>query len=202
MWNLPRPEIQPVSPALAGSFLSTVSPCLLFFFFLSFFFLSPWSVWDLSSLTRDRTCAPAWGVYHHHRKWTTREVPPFLFWPVSQCFQHLLCFRGDPCLKIEVLPRPWYKFLVKANGKYSKKWHFTRKLPESGAVVVKRGQRPVLSPHGLITSTPQDSITSCGWLSDPQQTVWITLCTLALVTQQVQTAGFLAVHPLPRYYSS
>ena len=99
--------------------------------------------------------------------------------------------------------RPWYKFLVKANEwKYSKKWHFTRKLPESGAVVVKRGQRPVLSPHRLITSTPQDSITSCGWLSDPQQTVWITLCTLALVTQQVQTAGFLAVHPLPRYYSS
>lgn len=128
--------------------------------------------------------------------------PPFLFWPV--CFQHLLWFRADACLRIEVLSRPWYKFLVKANEwTYSKKQHFTRKLPWKWAVVVKRGICLWLSPHGLITPARSGlSIPLCGGLFHPQQTMWITVCTLALVRQQVQTAGFLVAHPVPRHYSS
>lgn len=61
--------------------------------------------------------------------------------------------------------------------------------PESGCCS-KRGQCPAPSPYGR-SFHPQDSITFCGWLFDPQQTVWITLCTLALVTQQVQNSWLL-----------
>ena len=36
MWNLPRPGLEPTSPALAGGFLTTVPPgkSLVFFFFM------------------------------------------------------------------------------------------------------------------------------------------------------------------------
>ena len=68
MWDLPRPGLEPVSPALAGRF-STTAPrgkplmwtifkvftefvtTLLLFYVLVFW---PWGMWDLSSLTRDQ----------------------------------------------------------------------------------------------------------------------------------------------------
>ena len=61
MLNLPGPGIKPISPALAGRFLSTVPPGRL-------------SMWNLSSPTRDQTrvlCIARWILSH----WTTREVP-------------------------------------------------------------------------------------------------------------------------------
>ena len=44
-----------------------LSNCLLFLFW-------PHSLWGLSSLTRDRTCAPTLGVWSPNH-WATREVP-------------------------------------------------------------------------------------------------------------------------------
>ena len=68
------------------------SPCVfplqcipsIFFFF---FFASPCSMWDLSSLTRDRTCAPAL----EDRVLTTG--PPGRLYPASSlsCFIHITC---------------------------------------------------------------------------------------------------------------
>ena len=72
MWDLPRPGLEPVSPELAGRFSATAPPgkpcnyifkfhksCLLYLSLLFFFFLSPPNgMWDLSYLTRDRTCSP------------------------------------------------------------------------------------------------------------------------------------------------
>ena len=39
----------------------TNSLILFFFFFLFFFLATPHGMWDLSSLTRDQTCAPCSG---------------------------------------------------------------------------------------------------------------------------------------------
>ena len=52
----------------------------LSFFFLTFSGLTPCGIWDLSSPTRDGTCAPALGVQSLNH-WTSREVlPRLLFW--------------------------------------------------------------------------------------------------------------------------
>ena len=73
MWDLPGPGVEPVSPALAGRFSTNAppgKPQCLFFFFLA----APWSLRDLSSLTRDRTrgmAVKALGPNH----WTAREFP-------------------------------------------------------------------------------------------------------------------------------
>ena len=46
-----------------------------FQFFLTFFFLAaPQSLWDLGSLTRDRTQAPE-AIAPSPNHWTTRELP-------------------------------------------------------------------------------------------------------------------------------
>ena len=71
MWDLPGPGLEPMSPALAGGFLTTAPPgkpcsCTFYFylfivhyiyFYLFSFLATPHSLWDLSSLTRDRTQA-------------------------------------------------------------------------------------------------------------------------------------------------
>ena len=48
MWDLPRPGLEPMSPALSGRFSASVPPGkpLSFFFFFSFFF---WAVWLTAS---------------------------------------------------------------------------------------------------------------------------------------------------------
>ena len=74
MWDLPRPGLEPVSPALAGGFLTTVLPgkpqCgqflksllkLLQYCFCFMIFFWPQGMWDLSSPTRDRTHNPCIG---------------------------------------------------------------------------------------------------------------------------------------------
>ena len=46
----------------------------VFFFSFYYFLATFWGIWDISSLIRDWTCAPAreaWGLNH----WTTKEVP-------------------------------------------------------------------------------------------------------------------------------
>ena len=92
-WYLPWPGIEPVSPALAGGFLTTAptgksqrffwcGPFLkslsLFTVLLLFYVLVLWprDMWALSSLTRDWTCTPCigrWSLNH----WTVREIPSF-----------------------------------------------------------------------------------------------------------------------------
>ena len=88
MWDLPRPVLEPVSPALADGFLTTAPPgkSLAFFFFKVFIeFVAkllllyvlvfwPQGMWDLSSLTKDRTCTPCIGRRSLNH-WTAREVP-------------------------------------------------------------------------------------------------------------------------------
>ena len=88
MWDLPGPVLKPISPALAGGFLTTVPPgkpdvnhvkslfiefvTLLFLFYVLVFW--PWGMWDLSSPTRDQTCIPCIGRQSLNL-WTAREVP-------------------------------------------------------------------------------------------------------------------------------
>ena len=45
--------------------------------YLFIFFVTPHGVWDLSSLTRNQTCAPYSGKSLNH--WTAREVPILCF---------------------------------------------------------------------------------------------------------------------------
>ena len=78
---------QPLTVSLETYHLQLgVSEHPLFFFFF-FFFASPCSMWDLSSLTRDRTCAPAL----EDRVLTTG--PPGRLYPASSlsCFIHITC---------------------------------------------------------------------------------------------------------------
>ena len=90
MWDLPRPGLEPVSPALAGRFSTTVPPgkpscgpflklllnsvTILFLFYVLAF--GPWGTRDLSSPTRDRTRTPCFGRQSLNH-WTAREVPSF-----------------------------------------------------------------------------------------------------------------------------
>ena len=76
MWDLPGPGLEPVSPALAGGFLTTAPPGrpLLLFYVLVFW---PRGTRDLSPPTRGPTrtpCIGRWSLNH----WTAREVP-FLY---------------------------------------------------------------------------------------------------------------------------
>lgn len=67
----------------------------------------------------------------------------------------------------------------------------------------KKGICLLFSPRSLIIPAQSGlPITLSALLFHPLWTVWVTICTLALVIPQVQTAGSLAVHPVPRYYSS
>ena len=50
--------------------------CLCFILFFVLFFFWPWSMWDLSSLTRDWTCTLSI-VKQSLNHWTAREVPEF-----------------------------------------------------------------------------------------------------------------------------
>ena len=99
-WDPPRPGIEPVSPALAGGFLTTAPPGKpIFLSFLKYLFIYlaasglicdmrdlslcarawlPHGMWDLSSPTRDRTHVPCIGrwILNH---WTTRGVPSIYF---------------------------------------------------------------------------------------------------------------------------
>ena len=53
------------SPASAGGFFTIELPqkhCLYIYIYIFFFFATPGSMWDLSSQTRDRTCAPCSGI--------------------------------------------------------------------------------------------------------------------------------------------
>ena len=54
-----------------------------------FWFFWPWGMWDLTSLTRDRTCTPCIGR-RSLNQWTAREVPPWglgiLLLPGSICY--------------------------------------------------------------------------------------------------------------------
>ena len=52
-------------------------------------------MWDLSSLTRDRTHAPAVGAQSNH--WTTREVLFIHFIYSSEYLLTLLIYRSHPC---------------------------------------------------------------------------------------------------------
>ena len=56
-------------------FLKSLMSLLQYCFCFVFCFLWAWGMWNLSSLTRDRTCTPccfgSWSLNH----WTTREVP-------------------------------------------------------------------------------------------------------------------------------
>ena len=65
----------PPSKAAAAHFL------FLFFFFINFL-ATPHGMRDLSSPTRDRTCAPAEEVLEAQglNHWTTREVPLLIFY--------------------------------------------------------------------------------------------------------------------------
>ena len=90
MWDLPRPVLEPVSPALAGRFSTTFLKTFFFwcgpflksllnllqycfcFMFCGFFW--PRGMWDLSSPTRDRTLTYCIGRRSPNH-WTTREVP-------------------------------------------------------------------------------------------------------------------------------
>ena len=101
IWLLPGPGIKPVSPALAGRFLTTEPPGgLRFFFFLHKPFLrlclicyniafifyilvsQPRGMWDLSFLTRDRTYIPCTGRLSLNH-WTSREVLALLVFIVG-----------------------------------------------------------------------------------------------------------------------
>ena len=64
MWDLPRPGLEPVSPALAGRFSTTAPPgkppvTLVIYIFLAV----PHSTWDFSFPTRDWTRVPAVEVW-------------------------------------------------------------------------------------------------------------------------------------------
>lgn len=125
----------------------------------------------------------------------------------TQCFQHLLGFRGT--LEIEVLSGPWYTesrdwFLVKTNEwLYSKEQHFIRKLTWKWAAVIKWGICLLFHPQKPDHFCPIRASHHIVCFAVPSSTDrWVTMCILALVIQQVQTADFLAVHPAPRYYSS
>ena len=57
VWGLPRPGIEPMSPALAGGFFTTTLPRksqATFFFFSAMLY----DMWDLSSLIKDQTHVP------------------------------------------------------------------------------------------------------------------------------------------------
>ena len=54
-------------------FVESVTTLLLLFMFL---FWGPWSLWDLSSLTRDQTCAPCVGRLSPHH-WTIKQDPGY-----------------------------------------------------------------------------------------------------------------------------
>ena len=62
---------------LIGSQTAIFLSFFLSFFFLTFSGLTPCGIWDLSSPTRDGTCAPALGVQSLNH-WTSREVLPRL----------------------------------------------------------------------------------------------------------------------------
>ena len=59
LWDLPGPGHEPVSPALAGGFLTTAPPGKPYYYFFNL--AAPHSRWDLSSPTRDLTCVPCIG---------------------------------------------------------------------------------------------------------------------------------------------
>ena len=69
-------------PSLCLCLVPQVYPFIFFFFF---FWPMPCGMWDLSSLTRDRTCFSALKAQSHNH-WTARKVPL----PSSFCvfFQH------------------------------------------------------------------------------------------------------------------
>ena len=66
---------------------------LLLFYILVFW---PQGIWDLSSLTRDRTCTPCIGRRSLNH-WTAREVPTMRFWYSSLCINKIVlscwCFN-------------------------------------------------------------------------------------------------------------
>ena len=62
MWHPPAPGIEPVSPALAGGFPSTIPPGKSLSHFFCLILTMPSPMWDLSSLTRDQTLNPSLGV--------------------------------------------------------------------------------------------------------------------------------------------
>ena len=92
MWDLPGLGLEPVSPALAGGFLTTAPPgkplmWTIFKVFTEFvttlfllYVLVPWprGMWDPSSPTRDRTHTPCIGRRSPNH-WTAREVPVSIF---------------------------------------------------------------------------------------------------------------------------
>ena len=55
-------------------FLKSLMSLLQYCFYFIFCFLWAWGMWNLSSLTRDRTCTPCFGSWSLNH-WTTREVP-------------------------------------------------------------------------------------------------------------------------------
>ena len=104
MWDLPRPGLKPVSPSLAGRFLTTVPPgkpyvfifSNIFFIFLIlsyflffvivllffFFFAMLWGLQNLDSQARGWAWAPVVGVPSPNC-WTNRE--PQSLGNINQC---------------------------------------------------------------------------------------------------------------------
>ena len=107
MWDLPRPGLEPVSPVLAGGFLTTVPPrksltILIYvfsytflcehvyvssFLYVSFFFF----FWRCIYPTRDLTRALC-SLNH----WTTREVPLYVSFLKTKFIRD---FPGGPVVK-------------------------------------------------------------------------------------------------------
>lgn len=148
--------------------------------------------------------APLWPLVYHWCDFPG-DSQPLLFWGQFHGVFNICYGLEEPLPGIEVLSRPRSKIPVKANERIdSKDTHFTRPLPCKWAAVVEGGiclsLRPgsqmdgssrvrTLSPHCVACSP---GLADCGF----QCVHWH-----RLPTQHVQTAGFLAVHPVPRYSS-
>ena len=93
MWDLPRPGIEPMSPALAGGFQSTVPPGKLSASFLKVIFSSVQFTYSVVSDCDPMDCStPGFPIHHQLPELTQTHVyqvmmPSNHLIPVSSCFQ-------------------------------------------------------------------------------------------------------------------